>query len=248
MCGGQGVKSGTWSFGTPSHVLLCCALFPSPPLFHSLAQGTDTILKLVNSLTKDQLLEILSEMKKFSSQNPEGAKQLLSDSPQVAQTLLHILILFGLVRPGDVQNIQTMQRPAAGSLPHVQLPSMQQQQPGAAAPVAAPLPVAAAAAAYPQPPLPYAPAQVQPAMHLQAPPMPLPPMPLPPLPLPPLQPPPPVAVHAPPPAAAPPAFTEQDTFMLREIMKLSPEQIQQLPQEVQDKIRLLQQQLEGQAR
>jgi len=38
------------------------------------------------------------------------------------------------------------------------------------APVPAPLPVAAAAAAYPQPPLPYA--QVQPGMHLQAPPMP----------------------------------------------------------------------------
>lgn len=202
----------------------------------------------MNSLTKEQLLEILSEMKKFSSQNPEGAKQLLSDSPQVAQTLLHILILFGLVRPGDVQNIQTMQRPAPGSLPHVQLPSMQQQQTGAMAPVTAPLPVAAAAAAYPQPPLPYA--QVQPGMHLQAPPMPLPPMqplppmPLAPLPLPPLQAPPAVAVQAP----AAPAFTEQDTFMLREIMKLSPEQIQQLPQEVQDKIRLLQQQLEGQAR
>ena len=44
------------------------------------------------------------------------------------------------------------------------------------------------------------------------------------------------------------AFSEEDKFMLGEIMKLSPDQIMQLPQEVQDKIRLLQQQLEGQAR
>jgi hypothetical protein len=164
-------------------------------------------------LTKQQLLEILSEMKKFSTQNPEGARQLLHDSPQVAQTLLHILILFGLVRPGDVAAIQTMQRPVAGA-------------PAPAAPIAAPAPVA------PVPAVPaagmYPPPQTAGAYA----------------------PPPSVAVAAPPPAPAPavvPAsavFTEQDTFMLREIMKLSPEQVRQLPQEVQDKIRLLQQQMQ----
>jgi hypothetical protein len=36
------------------------------------------IAKLVKSLSKEQLLEILTEMKKFIHQNPEGAKQLLS--------------------------------------------------------------------------------------------------------------------------------------------------------------------------
>ncbi len=39
--------------------------------------GHDTIQKLIKSLSKDQLLDILKEMKKFTQNNPEGAKQLL---------------------------------------------------------------------------------------------------------------------------------------------------------------------------
>lgn len=184
--------------------------------------GTDTIGKLVTSLTKAQLLEILSEYKKFSAANPDGAKQLLFDSPQVASTLLHILIMFGLVRPQDVANIQTMQRPVQGSVPQMTLPGampppQQQQQP------------------QPQPAMPPQPVYQPAPMAYAPPPPPAYAQPLPP---------PPVAAPAP----ASVAFTEQDAFMLKEIMKLSPAQIQQLPQEVQDKIRLLQQQLEAQAR
>ena len=167
--------------------------------------GTDTIAKLVTSLTKPQLLEILSEMKKFSAANPEGAKQLLFDSPQVAQTLLHILIMFGLVRPNDVANIQTQQRPVAGSMPMMALPGFvpPPAQPSyAAAPAYAPAPMLAAL----------------PPMPMQAP----------------------VAPRA--------AFTEEDAFMLQEIQKLTSDQIQNLPQDVQEKIRLLQQQLEAQQR
>ena len=175
--------------------------------------GTDHIMSLVKSLTKAQLLEILSEMKKFSAQNPEGAKQLLTDSPQVAQTLLHILILFGLVRPTDVAAIQTQTRPAPGSVPVMGLPS---SAAAAAPPLAAPMGdvhMAPVTGGYLPPPMPM-PMAVAP-------------------------------VAAPVPAAAPAAFSEEDSFMMREIMKLSPEQIRELPQEVQDNIRLLQQQLEG---
>jgi len=188
--------------------------------------GTDTILKLVQSLTKAQLLEILSEMKKFSVANPEGARQLLNDSPQVAQTMLQILILFGMVRPADVAAIQTNQRPVAQGAPTLMAqqqpvaqpqPQMQMQQP--------PIP-AAAPAPYPVQPMMYPPPAMAPSY---------------PAPTPVFAPPPPVPAPA---AAAPPTFTEQDTLMLREIMKLGPEQIAQLPQDVQDKIRLLQQQMQ----
>jgi hypothetical protein len=183
--------------------------------------GTDTIAKLVTSLTKPQLLEILSEMKKFSSANPEGAKQLLFDSPQVAQTLLHIMIMFGLVRPQDVAMIQTNTRPTAQDAPKVGLPQHQ------------PMPAVAAAppAFAPPPPQAYLPPPPQQNVYAQPPPAALPPMPQPP-----------VAA----PAAA--ALTEQDAFMLQTIRELAPEQIQQLPQEVQEKIRLLQQQLDAQQR
>jgi hypothetical protein len=181
--------------------------------------GTDTIAKLVTSLTKPQLLEILSEMKKFSSANPEGAKQLLFDSPQVAQTLLHIMIMFGLVRPQDVAMIQTHTRPTAGDAPKVGLPQQQH----------APVPAAQQPSFAPPPQASYAPQNVY-AQPPSVAAMPLPPVPQP------------VAA----PAAA--ALTEQDAFMLQTIRELAPEQIQQLPQEVQDKIRLLQQQLEAQQR
>jgi hypothetical protein len=196
-------------------VLSCAVIDRCKPHTYASLQGTDTILKLVQSLTKQQLLEILSEMKKFSTQNPEGARQLLHDSPQVAQTLLHILILFGLVRPGDVAAIQTMQRPIAGA--SAVAPTL------APAPVA-PVPAVPAAGMYPPPQTAgaYAP---PPSVAVAAPPVPVP-----------------APAAGVVPASA--VFTEQDTFMLREIMKLSPDQVRQLPQEVQDKIRLLQQQMQ----
>ncbi len=206
------------------------------------AYGTDTVLKLVQSLTKNQLLEILSEMKKFAHANPEGARQLLFDSPQVAQTLLHILILFGLVRPADVQAIQTTARPVAGTAPPLALPHTQQQQ----------------QQQQQQLPLPPQQAYAQPAQAMYGAPLPPPSSSLPYPPPPPVglaPPPPPVSTAAAAAAAAAggggggaPAFTEQDMFMLREISKLSAEQIQQLPGEVQQKIALLKQQLEAQGR
>lgn len=86
--------------------------------------GLDAIQKLVKSLTKQQLLEILTEMKKFTQQNPEGARQLLIDSPQVAQTLLQIQILFSLVRPEDLQSINTSIPPAQqGAGPQPPMPA-----------------------------------------------------------------------------------------------------------------------------
>jgi multidrug efflux pump subunit AcrA (membrane-fusion protein) len=81
-------------------------------------------------------------MKKFIQNSPDGAKQLLTDSPQVAQTLLQILCLYGLVRPADIQAMHSRgegdphQGPAHGlahAAPHAQQQQLMIQQQQAAA-------------------------------------------------------------------------------------------------------------------
>lgn len=66
----------------------------------------DSIQKVIKSLSKQQLIDILVEMKKFIQSNPEGGKQMLLDNPVLAQALLQIQLLFGLVKTEDMVHIQ----------------------------------------------------------------------------------------------------------------------------------------------
>jgi len=62
-------------------------------------------------MTRAQLIEVLSEMKRFVVQNPKAARQFLVESPQMAQSILQIQVLFGLVRPQDIQSLQLLKPP-----------------------------------------------------------------------------------------------------------------------------------------
>jgi cleavage stimulation factor subunit 2 len=48
----------------------------------------ELITKLVKSMTRAQLIEVLSEMKRFVVQNPKAARQFLVETPQLAQSIL----------------------------------------------------------------------------------------------------------------------------------------------------------------
>ena len=79
----------------------------------------DAITKVVKSLTQQQRIEILSQMKILLEKNPAGAKQVLLQNPQLAQALLHIEVLFGLVTPDDIKALQKIVRPPSLSPPYV---------------------------------------------------------------------------------------------------------------------------------
>ncbi len=56
------------------------------------------------------MIEVLTEMKRFTQQNPEGAKRLLVENPQFAQAIVQIQVLFGLIRPADIQMLQVKKK------------------------------------------------------------------------------------------------------------------------------------------
>ena len=247
-------------------------LSPSP----SLPYNPSDITSLLRTLSRDQLLEILTEMKRFCSSNPEGAKQLLLDTPQLAHALLQIELLFGLVSVDEAKRMELERRPI-GMPSHAPLPppSLPPITSGGALP---PPPPPASYASLPLPvPLPYS----SPA------PMSLPPPPPPSshhtgmshaYPPPPHATPPPLShTHIPPPPLAsaptasshispfasipsfsgphpilPPGAPEPEFFtklppqeqqVLRELLRLSPDQIKQMPMHVQQQVYSILQQM-----
>lgn len=65
-------------------------------------KGSDMIKKLVNSMSREEMVDILAETQKFSKLQPLAAAKLLEDNPPLAQTILHVLVLFNLVAKEDV--------------------------------------------------------------------------------------------------------------------------------------------------
>ena len=205
------------------------------PAVPQLAVGSQShsalaIAALLKSLSKSQLLEVLNETQKFINANPEGSRQLLIDNPQLTLAILHIQIMFGLIRPEDVQTV-LQQQTQSNNIPFPMGIPAQMPLPPPTHPTAAPSHL------IPPPSLPQ-PSSHPPQFHT---PMPIPP-PIQSQPQP--QPPP----HS---GIAPNEFgitmsqishlpiVEQNAIM--EIVKLKPEDIQKLPpQEQQTVISLLQ--------
>lgn len=83
----------------------------------------DSLHTLAQSLTRQQRADMLLEMKKLILTNPEGAKQLLIENPHLTHLLLQCQVGFGLVR---AQDIEALQRNAGLSAPSA---TPQSQQP-----------------------------------------------------------------------------------------------------------------------
>ena len=146
----------------------------------------ESISQTVRGMQRHQLIEILVEMKKFAASNPQGARQLLIDTPAVAQALLQIQMMFNLIRVEDLQRGH-LARPQPQPQPQQRVPPL---QPAATtAPSAAPAPAATTR--------PRAPVNLDTIL-----------------------------------AKLPPA----EQAVLREVMKLSPEQLAKMPPHVQQQI------------
>eukprot|EP00808_Paulinella_micropora_P031221 g30544.t1 len=76
-------------------------------------ETSSVITNLLSGMSRTQMIEILSEMKKFMDQNPKGARALLVEAPQVAQALVQILVLFGLVALPAVHDLHTRVAPTS---------------------------------------------------------------------------------------------------------------------------------------
>ncbi|XP_059630404.1 cleavage stimulating factor 64 isoform X2 [Cornus florida] len=94
-------------------------------LQNQLALGTDPLTLHLAKMSRNQLNEIMSELKVMATQNRELARQLLLASPHLSKALFQALIMLGMVTPQMLQMPNIRQAP--GPLTQT---SLQDGQPG----------------------------------------------------------------------------------------------------------------------
>ncbi|KAI3919924.1 hypothetical protein MKW98_001180 [Papaver atlanticum] len=78
--------------------------------------GSDQLTHYLAKMSRNQMFEIMSEMKAMATQNKELARQLLLSSPQLPKALFQAQIMLGMVTPQVLQMPNIRQSP--GSLLH----------------------------------------------------------------------------------------------------------------------------------
>lgn len=82
---------------------------PMNPI-HQARDSKETITNLVTQLSREQRLEVLTEMKKLVVTNPTVARTLLNENPFLGETLLQIQLSFNLVKPADLAALMVQQQ------------------------------------------------------------------------------------------------------------------------------------------
>ena len=169
----------------------------------------DAISKTLSTLQPSQLLDILSQMKGLVMGDPARATELLKQAPQLAYAIFQALLLMGLVDTSVLSSVveSSNQAPSAQALPQ---PPPQSQQPPQPPQQIPPRPSQGyqAPAAQQYPPYPPMPGQI----HAPTPPTYNPP-------------------YQPPPIPAPPQQQAQQSEqeLVRQVLAMTPQQVDQLP-------------------
>ncbi|KAI9178697.1 hypothetical protein H9P43_005359 [Blastocladiella emersonii ATCC 22665] len=79
--------------------------------------ATDAISKVIDAMPKEQKLDILSHLKTLSLTYPDQARELLNANPQLAYSIMMIMMTCGLVDAPAIQRIVTAVTPAAPPVP-----------------------------------------------------------------------------------------------------------------------------------
>ncbi|GAB1735353.1 hypothetical protein NU219Hw_g2989t1 [Hortaea werneckii] len=106
----------------------------------------DAISQTLSALPPPQLLDILSQMKNLTAQNPQQASLLLSQAPQLGYAIFQALLLLGLVDTNILGSLIQQ----TGSAPTPQQPP-QQMQPSGPPPGMPPMPMGMPPGYPPQP-------------------------------------------------------------------------------------------------
>lgn len=85
----------------------------------------DAISNTLKTLPPPQLLDILSQMKTLTMTDPETAKRLMKEAPQLAYAIFQALVLMNLVDPNVLATVVEQNVQASNA----QIPMHQQQQP-----------------------------------------------------------------------------------------------------------------------
>jgi cleavage stimulation factor subunit 2 len=185
-----------------------------PPNF----KCADAISNTLKTLPPPQLLDILSQMKTLTMSDPETAKRLMKEAPQLAYAIFQALVLMNLVDPNVLATVVEQNMQAANN-PQMSMQQQQQQPP--------PMP-------QPQPPQQYG-YPPPPQMQNRT------------VPTPQQYPPPPMPQQAqmPPQQQGPPGMSPEQRQMLEQVMQLDQRTIDSLPLNERMQIMQLREQWRG---
>ena len=166
---------------------------------------------IVSGLSLEEQVVILDEIERFFEKNPDGARRLLVNNPEVAQAILQMQVLFGLVRAGDIQSLQSAKQRTTTSVETTSATATAAFKEVAVEPmhVEAPLPPVQRGMQPAQPPVAASMRQLQQQQQADV--------------------------------GIPRPLTPEQQALLQQVAQLKPEQIKQLPLQVQQQIFELQQ-------
>jgi hypothetical protein len=104
----------------------------------------------VSSMSNAQQVELLTNFQSFAQQHPAEAQKLLVDTPVLAQTLLQVELMYGLITTRDIRD-SVSAGVAAAAAPSPQQQQQRQQQQAASTTSRTGNAAASAAAAAPKP-------------------------------------------------------------------------------------------------
>ncbi|ORZ31148.1 hypothetical protein BCR44DRAFT_1392928 [Catenaria anguillulae PL171] len=107
----------------------------------------DAISKTVDSMTRDQKLEVLASIKALLNANPNEVRALLLSNPQLAYSVMLMMTTAGIVDPAAIQRIVMAANPAIPAPVPIPVPAT-------GAPTATGVPMPAVGAMPPMPPMP----------------------------------------------------------------------------------------------
>nr|ODN85760.1 hypothetical protein L203_04634 [Cryptococcus depauperatus CBS 7841] len=78
-------------------------------------RATDNITKTLATISPGQLQEVMESMKNLVTQNPDSARQLLTQQPQLAYALFQAMLLLNIVDPSVLQSFTSLPSSAASA-------------------------------------------------------------------------------------------------------------------------------------
>ncbi|CAA7402077.1 unnamed protein product [Spirodela intermedia] len=84
--------------------------------------GGESLAAQIAGMSKNQLYEIMCQMKNLIEQNPQQARQILIDNPKLTKALFQAQIMLGMVQPPKVASSQHSQQSSQLGQPNIQAP------------------------------------------------------------------------------------------------------------------------------
>ncbi|KAF9568622.1 hypothetical protein EC968_002885 [Mortierella alpina] len=102
---------------------------PLPPVVPAGPSSADAISAVLATMTSQNVFDLISSMKVLGTNEPERAKAVLNDNPQLSYALFQVLLMMNLVEPSSLQRMFPSMPGAKATTPNMPTPPQQHLPP-----------------------------------------------------------------------------------------------------------------------